>query len=68
MEESKVTVQEYIDTWLLQINYPEVDVIVKSDQNTNKTVIEFVQNRYLLSIYDDEFANLYPSPYKYPSF
>lgn len=58
-----VTAQEYIETWLLQINYPEVDVIIKNS-DPSFTTVEFVQGRFLLSLYNESFIQSIPSPYK----
>ena len=44
---SSVTPQEYMENWLLQINYPEVAVLM--EVNSGVTRIKFIQNRFLLS-------------------
>jgi hypothetical protein len=41
-----------MNTWLYQINYPVVDIVLK--QNQNGAIVEFNQNRFSLSIYDEE--------------
>jgi hypothetical protein len=63
MQAAGVTAQQYMDTWLKQINYPVVDIVLK--QNQNGATVEFIQNRFSLSIYDEE--ELFPpiiSPFK----
>ncbi len=52
MQEAGVTVQQYMDTWLKQINYPVVDIVLK--QNDNGATVEFYQNKFLLSIFNEE--------------
>lgn len=42
-----VTPQEYMENWLLEINYPEVAVIMEED--SGRTRIKFRQARFLLS-------------------
>ena len=44
MQEAGVTVQQYMDTWLKQINYPVVDIVLK--QNDNGATVEFYQNKF----------------------
>ena len=62
-EMQDVTAQEYIETWLLQINYPEVDVIL-DNTDPSFTSVDFVQARFLLSLYDETFIQNIPSPFK----
>lgn len=58
----KTTSQEYIENWLLQINYPEIDV--KIENSVSDTKVTFVQDRYLLSVYDESAIQNIQSPFK----
>ena len=59
----KVTIEEFMNTWLYQINYPIVDVVLK--QNQNDSTISFIQNRFTLSILDEEeLFEIIESPYE----
>ena len=42
-----VTPQEYMENWLLEINYPEVAVLMEDE--SGKTRIRFKQARFMLS-------------------
>lgn len=44
---SSISPQEYMENWLLQINYPEVSVIL--DNKSDKSRVKFRQARFLLS-------------------
>lgn len=63
MSTEGVTAEDYIKTWLLQINYPEVDISL--DNQGSETIVKFVQDRFLLSVYDESFIDSTPSPFKY---
>ena len=41
--QGKVTAQQYMENWLNQINYPEVDVILNNDANPTVSVVNFIQ-------------------------
>ena len=59
----KVTIEEFMNTWLYQINYPIVYVVLK--QNQNDSTISFIQNRFTLSILDEEeLFEIIESPYE----
>ena len=58
-----VTVQQYMENWLLQINYPEVAVIL-NNTGTN-TELRLIQERYTVTEIDETYLfepNL--SPFK----
>ena len=58
-----VTPQEYMENWLLQINYPEVAVILGTNAQNN-TRVYFLQKRFLLS--QEYFPDIdTPSPFGY---
>lgn len=58
MQSAGITAQDYMNTWLNQINYPVVDIVLK--QNENDAVVEFSQNKFSLSIFDEgESSNKY---------
>ena len=63
MQAAGVSAQDYMDTWLLQINYPEVAVVLNNTGNT--TLLTFEQNRYTVTEIDEEYL-FYPlqSPFK----
>ena len=43
-----VTPQDYMENWLLQINYPQVSIKLSSNPQGN-TRVSFSQSRFLLS-------------------
>ena len=53
MQAANVTAKAYMDTWLLQINYPEVAVIL--DNNGTNTKLTFEQERYTVTVIDEEY-------------
>jgi hypothetical protein len=62
MQAAGVSAQEYMNTWLYQTNYPVVDIVLK--QNQNDATVEFLQNKFTLSIFDEELFPPIISPYK----
>jgi hypothetical protein len=46
---SQVTPQMYMENWLLQINYPEIGIILATSPQSGNSVVYFVQRRFLLS-------------------
>lgn len=59
---SGVTPQEYMENWLLQINYPEVAVLMELENSVTR--IKFRQSRFLLSPEGIDGADQV-SPFKY---
>ena len=53
MQAANVSAKAYMDTWLLQINYPEISI------NLNNTgassVLTFTQSRYTVTTIDEEY-------------
>lgn len=43
-----VTPQDYMENWLLQINYPQVSIVLSNNPQGN-TRVSFSQSRFLLS-------------------
>lgn len=68
-EMKNVTAQEYIENWLLQINYPELAVLLVNDSQSSNSKVIFEQERYTLSVYDEEdiFEPII-SPFKWENF
>ena len=62
MTDAGVTAKQYMDNWLLQINYPEVSV--QLDSVNSRTRVIFKQNRFLLSEEGIEGIDI-TSPYEY---
>jgi hypothetical protein len=63
MQAANVTAKAYMDTWLLQINYPEVAVIL--DNNGTNTKLTFKQERYTVTVIDEEYLFVpIESPFK----
>jgi hypothetical protein len=62
MQATGVTAQQYMENWLLQINYPQVDIILKSSQTGNSQV-EFRQNRFLLTVLEENVFAPIVSPF-----
>jgi aminopeptidase N len=63
MQAANVTAKAYMDTWLLQINYPEVAVIL--DNNGTNTELTFKQERYTVTVIDEEYLFVpIESPFK----
>jgi len=64
-EMKNVTAQQYIENWLLQINYPELAVLLVNDSQSSNSKVIFEQERYTLSVYDEEdFFEPIISPFK----
>jgi hypothetical protein len=61
MQAAGVTAQQYMENWLNQINYPHVDIILKNDQSVS--VVDFYQERFSLSVFDENFFPPIVSPY-----
>ena len=58
-----VTTKQYMDTWLLQINYPEVAVILNN--TATQSQVEFVQERYSVTEIDETWLfDPIKSPFK----
>lgn len=66
-EMAGVTVKEYMDTWLLQINYPEVEIDLDNNQDSSVSVVNFIQERFSLSIFNENELIDIPlvSPFNY---
>ena len=64
MQLANVSAQAYMDTWLLQTNYPEVAVIL--DNSGKNTILTFEQQRYTVTVIDEDYL-FFPilSPFKY---
>lgn len=57
------TPEQFLLSWVLQMNYPVVEVqLIRQGADT---VFNFEQDRFLLSIYDEENFPMYTSPYGY---
>ncbi|CAF0936439.1 unnamed protein product [Brachionus calyciflorus] len=57
------TTEDFVDRWLLQKNYPEIAVLIENQ--SEKTRVNFVQSRFLLSPIQEEDPDLITSPYNY---
>ena len=64
MQATGVTAQEYMENWLLQINYPEISITVNN--SGANTLLSFKQERYSVTEIDEEYL-FQPiiSPFKY---
>ena len=63
MQAANVTAKAYMDTWLLQINYPEVAIILNN--NGTNTQLTFKQERYTVTVIDEEYLFVpIESPFK----
>ena len=51
MIDAVVTTKQYMDTWLLQINYPEVAVVLNNTGAGSQ--VEFIQERYSVTEVDE---------------
>ena len=58
----KTTPSDYMATWLLQMNYPKVEVNLV--RTTGMTRISFAQSRFLLTPFADGLMPTYVSPFK----
>ena len=56
------SVKSFMDTWLLQINYPEVDAILFNTQTSLNSVVRFVQGRFLLNQLDEDNETPFDPP------
>ena len=63
MQATGVTAQQYMENWLLQINYPQVDIVLNNAHS--ETLVEFKQNRFLLTVMDEQFFPPIISPFGY---
>jgi hypothetical protein len=68
MQNAGVSVQQYMNNWLYQINYPHVEIKLINDGT--KSVVEFFQERFSLFDYDifvfeDDIFPPIVSPYGY---
>ena len=64
---SSITPEEYMEQWLLQKNYPLVYTEIKTNPSTGNTVVNFKQDRFLLS--EDQIPGLIdnsPFGFKWP--
>jgi hypothetical protein len=64
---STITPQEYMERWLLQKNYPLVYIDLKQNASTSHTIVDFKQDRFLLS--EDKIPGLIddsPFGFKWP--
>lgn len=57
------TVEKFMNNWLLQINYPNVEVDL--DNSGETTVVKFNQSRFTLNTLDENDENPIQSPFKY---
>ena len=64
MTAAGVTAQQYMENWLNQINYPEVDAILDNNADPTVSTIKFFQDRFSLSEYNEDFFPPIVSPYK----
>lgn len=53
MQAANVSAQAYMDTWLLQINYPEISINLNN--NGTNSVVTFTQSRYTVTVIDEEY-------------
>ncbi len=65
MQATGVTAQQYMENWLLQINYPQVDIILRNNQDPTRSIVDFTQTRFSLSIYDEDLFEPVVSPFGY---
>jgi hypothetical protein len=57
-----VTAEQFMNNWLLQINYPEV--YVGLTQLPLKTQVKFSQQRFTLTMINEDNENTIVSPYE----
>jgi hypothetical protein len=57
-----VSAKDFMERWLLQKNYPIVDVVLQRSGSANS--VRFVQNRFLNTLIDEEEPGTEPSPFK----
>ena len=62
MVSAGVSAQQYMENWLFQINYPQIDISLNNSQA--QTVVNFIQERFSLSNYDEDFFPPIVSPFK----
>jgi aminopeptidase N len=60
----KTTPEKFMDTWLQQMNFPEVDVALNRNPSQDSTTFTFTQDRFLLSIHEQDQTPSYISPFK----
>jgi hypothetical protein len=58
----QTTPSNFMATWLLQMNYPKVEINLT--RTTNMTTISFKQLRFLLTPFADGLMPTYVSPFK----
>jgi len=63
MQDAGVTPKQYMENWLLQINYPFVDVILDNDKEPSASVVNFIQDRFSLSVYNEDLFIPIVSPF-----
>jgi hypothetical protein len=63
MQDAGVTAKQYMESWLLQINYPVVDVILNNDKDPSLSVVDFFQDRFSLSVYNEDLFIPIESPF-----
>ena len=57
----KTTAEQFMDKWLKQKNYPQVEVLL--DRNATKTNVKFMQSRFLITEFEEEITPIFVSPY-----
>jgi hypothetical protein len=63
MQDAGVTAKQYMENWLLQINYPVVNVILDNDKDPIVSVVDFIQERFSLSVYNEDLFIPIESPF-----
>jgi hypothetical protein len=63
MQDAGVTAKQYMESWLFQINYPVVDAILDNDKDPSVSVVDFFQDRFSLSVYNEDFFIPIESPF-----
>ena len=58
----KTTPSKFMATWLLQMNYPKIDVDLKRTASSSE--ITFSQSRFLITPFADSPNPTYISPFK----
>ena len=62
MVSAGVSAQQYMENWLFQINYPQIDISL--DNSQAQTAVNFIQERFSLSDYNEDFFIPIISPFK----
>jgi hypothetical protein len=45
-----ITAQQFMENWLLQVNCPEVTVVLDKNEQSGNSLVKFLQNRFLLKL------------------